>query len=788
MALPRGLSAQENMKQRVAIVFDGSDRSLRGASQNMYNMFRSNGIDSVLVRVTSHAELRGFLSDTGSYIIVYVLHGGKDGVMDLSWFEFSRYLAASNAKHHIILSCYSSEITRYFTNGTGGHYIYVVEGEIDARVAEIEGGVRVASILMRSPNPKTRRNARTLFDEIVNHTINTFPEILVRLLIPIDPLLKFPEKSGFSGPAGFIADMILSLTRQYLQAQGYLDDEGNLVFTVDPILVDEELSLDFGGGEFPINISIAYSMSINSNGLFSMEASVCVSKEQKGHLGKILNVIGTKITGEGIFEFNGFITDQPIPHIEFKDFTFKISFEIEKSLDVKEIIRSIAPEGVARVIDRIQEYVGLEISASIKFGGSLQIYYDFTKDTTELTVSIWFGSELKVEIAIVTFSAGITIRLDFRFTPGGNYFTATFTAYAAAEVDLVFATLEFKGEFELKWTAGPEDSEGTQMNIDTDNDGLSDDFENSIGTDPNNPDTDGDGIPDGIEIYEYKTDPNDPDTDNDNIDDGAERDWYESHYCDPLGDPDNDEIVNILDDDSDNDGVMDGDEILIYGSDPLIVDSDGDGLPDGVEVSIGSSPVCSNSDHDMIGDLEEYMLGLNLTNNDTDGDGLPDGAEEYILLTDPANNDTDGDGVPDGEEIRHSANPLLNDTDSDNISDYDEIYVYHTYPNSSDSDMDNVSDYYEIFGWDIFVNDNISGPVRRTVYSDPLKNDTDDDGVCDGMEKLYGSDPNISDTDHDGLTDKEEIFGIYINSTTTYYILTQQTMIRMMIPCQTVMR
>ena len=36
--------------------------------------------------------------------------------------------------------------------------------------------------------------------------------------------------------------------------------------------------------------------------------------------------------------------------------------------------------------------------------------------------------------------------------------------------------------------------------VDSDKDGLSDDLELQLGTDPNNPDTDGDGYPDGVEV------------------------------------------------------------------------------------------------------------------------------------------------------------------------------------------------------------------------------------------------------------------------------------------------
>lgn len=44
---------------------------------------------------------------------------------------------------------------------------------------------------------------------------------------------------------------------------------------------------------------------------------------------------------------------------------------------------------------------------------------------------------------------------------------------------------------------------------DSDKDGLIDELEISIGTDPNDPDTDKDGVPDGLEVNKYKTNPKD---------------------------------------------------------------------------------------------------------------------------------------------------------------------------------------------------------------------------------------------------------------------------------------
>ncbi len=57
---------------------------------------------------------------------------------------------------------------------------------------------------------------------------------------------------------------------------------------------------------------------------------------------------------------------------------------------------------------------------------------------------------------------------------------------------------------------------------DSDGDGLSDEEETKLGTNPYNPDTDGDGLLDGEEVNNHKTNPLDPDTDGGGIKDGVE--------------------------------------------------------------------------------------------------------------------------------------------------------------------------------------------------------------------------------------------------------------------------
>jgi hypothetical protein len=61
-----------------------------------------------------------------------------------------------------------------------------------------------------------------------------------------------------------------------------------------------------------------------------------------------------------------------------------------------------------------------------------------------------------------------------------------------------------------------------RLSLDADLDGLNHDDETSYGTDPLNDDSDSDGLQDGDEVYVYFTLPNDSDTDDDGASDGDE--------------------------------------------------------------------------------------------------------------------------------------------------------------------------------------------------------------------------------------------------------------------------
>jgi len=138
------------------------------------------------------------------------------------------------------------------------------------------------------------------------------------------------------------------------------------------------------------------------------------------------------------------------------------------------------------------------------------------------------------------------------------------------------------------------------VSADPDGDGLLNEQEKTLGTDPLNADTDNDGIDDGTE-FESGTSPVDFDTDGDGIGDGEESQ---------------------------------------KGTDPKDIDSDNDGLEDGFEVSsFGTNPLLADTDLDKLSDKQEQDYGTNPLSSDTDEDGSSDYDELFVRHTDPSTPD-----------------------------------------------------------------------------------------------------------------------------------------------------
>ncbi|MEP4882961.1 Ig-like domain-containing protein, partial [Maribacter dokdonensis] len=236
----------------------------------------------------------------------------------------------------------------------------------------------------------------------------------------------------------------------------------------------------------------------------------------------------------------------------------------------------------------------------------------------------------------------------------GNIYTGTVDALGNFSIDVPGSDLVADNDTSIEVSLTVLDNAGNSTSVsetksymvdvadnDPDNDGLTNDEENNLGTDPNNPDSDGDGINDGQEVLN-STNP---------LDD-----------CDSIaGTP-----LGTSDCDLDN---LTTDEEASLGTDPNNADTDNDELTDGEEVDLGTNPIDPDTDGDGINDGEEVIdatsplddcdsvNGTPLTTSDCDNDGLST-EEENTLGTDPENADTDGDGISDGQEISDNTDPL----------------------------------------------------------------------------------------------------------------------------------
>ena len=291
---------------------------------------------------------------------------------------------------------------------------------------------------------------------------------------------------------------------------------------------------------------------------------------------------------------------------------------------------------------------------------------------------------------------------------------------------------------------------GTDPNdADTDNDGVIDGQEPNPADDTDgdglinavDPDSDNDGLYDGTEMGK---DCNNPATDN------------SLHHCIPDGDkgvtttspldPDTDHGgVKDGSEDADRDGVVDPgetDPTSGHGADDsTLKDSDGDGLTDIIEVSIGTNPMDADSDDDGVIDGQEPNPAddtdgdglINALDVDSDNDGLYDGTELGKGCSDPATDATKKHCIPDGDMGMTVTNPLDADTDDGGVSD-----------GSEDINRNGVVDGTE------------TDPTEGHGADDSTLKDSDGDGLSDVFETAIGTDPNDADSDDDGLIDGQE--------------------------------
>jgi len=312
--------------------------------------------------------------------------------------------------------------------------------------------------------------------------------------------------------------------------------------------------------------------------------------------------------------------------------------------------------------------------------------------------------------------------------------------------------IESQGEWSYTWVSCTDTKSESVLSdvlitdvdycIDEDRDGLCLEVEDTLGTDDNDQDSDDDGLLDPQEVNDTGTDPANPDTDGDGIQDGTEL---------GLGVGDLGPDTNVA--------VFQPDAGPATTTDPLNADTDFGGQADGVEDADRNGRVDA-------GECDPNDGSDDGTCNDADGDGLSDAAEQD-LGTDPNDDDTDDDGIGDGSEVTGGTDPLNPDTDGDGIQDGTEIGL--TSPEGDDTNVstfepdadpgtttDPVLDDTDGDGLDDGEEDTDTDGSKDPGETDAADDDTDDDGLMDGTEVIVGTDPLDDDTDGDGIQDGTE--------------------------------
>ena len=296
------------------------------------------------------------------------------------------------------------------------------------------------------------------------------------------------------------------------------------------------------------------------------------------------------------------------------------------------------------------------------------------------------------------------------------------------------------------------------LNADCDSDGLTNKEEKDLGTDPKNADTDGDGVLDGTEVTDG-TDPlnlcdfvlihqtltpsqewSEADCDKDGLTNEKEKE---------LGtDPKNP--------DTDGDGVLDSTEV-IDGTDPLdlcdfilshqtltpsddwnTVDCDEDGLTNEKEKELGADPRNPDTDGDGVVDGTEVTDTTNLFDHC-----------DFILTSQTVatksewnNADCDNDGATNGEEMEYGSNPLDKDSDKDGVLDGTELTDVTDALDGCSLILEHQTILANINMWNMLDCDNDSIP-----NGEEIKEDTDNDGLFNFLD---------SDDDNDGIPTIEE--------------------------------
>ncbi len=218
--------------------------------------------------------------------------------------------------------------------------------------------------------------------------------------------------------------------------------------------------------------------------------------------------------------------------------------------------------------------------------------------------------------------------------------------------------------------------------------------------------------------------------------------------------------------DTDGDGLSDLLESTQYGTNPELADTDFDGMSDGWEVAHGLNPLDNGESEDLLSDPSQA--------EDTDDANIENETDSWPDPEQGPNGDPDNDGLTNQQEQELGTDPQRSDTDNDGLNDlWESMYTQTVQTPGGDVTLFNPLN----GNWDCLLLDQAMEDTLSTFYDsadgalpswDDLANamgshscdmvlDTDEDGLPNFQEELYGTNPTARDSDMDLLDDIVEI-------------------------------
>jgi hypothetical protein len=742
----------------IVILFDHTDITTEKVANRIYEMVKQCYSDVQCIPTSSVKELRDRLNRP-SWVLVYVFHGKLEGMTvgseEISWEEMGRLLNASSVEHHIIEACHSVKLEENLDSTK----IHGIGPEIDAELATLDALCQILEVFENSKGAEKVEAYNKMIEVVGLHIISNVPEIVQRAIYPVEPLeegldqwlLNVTDNPVFTGPWGWLMRVLFDnwLTGKIASAVGWCnvfkDGDGTSISINLPevkkgvLAVTEVKKKDLGSGDkstgiFPFDIPLNMSVKpkLGTGPWYFpdyVDLNFAVSPEHN-----LLDLGGTPLaemleaaTGYeveiklepklwGALRVGNFLPeivesfekgtctlcDLPAgssASIQFVGGGFSINFHFELGIPLATFLDYIIP-GTGKVVSAILKILQTKINLLNTLDLLTGIGYNYTAECSMENILLKFGIGFLIETKIPSLKSlikkaiGISLPLGFiqlgmklkgttgveigaDFGPKGDTFNVGLFYNLLFKFWVkLFWFLKFGWEkewkdtiqfFETPTSSNPPTDE--HVSLDLDEDGLWDKIEPSMGTSNVTQDTDGDGLSDGNEVYEFFTNPLVNDTDGDGLLDGEEIAKFYLLFLDPLSDYDGDGLPCILDPDSDNDGLTDYQEI------------EGQPYDAWWHRNIPTDPSLPDTDFDELTDYEErYKWGTDIewphtdpTKRDTDDDGLLDGAEDRYW---------------EGRNIVYTILNLLdNDTDNDLLLDGEEL-MYGTDPLDFDTDGD----------------------------------------------------------------------------------------------------